>query len=79
MKTLTLKTTIAKDRKLTIALPDDVIPGPVEVVVIVNPLPRGIDLTERGWTEADAAEARARLRSFDDDWNAPGMEAYDAL
>lgn len=32
-----------------------------------------------GWTKEDAFEARARLISFEDDWNAPGMEAYDEI
>lgn len=78
MKTVTMRTTISEDRRLTIALPDDVAPGPAEVVVVVNPL-RGVDLAARGWTEREAADTRARLRSFDNDWEAPGMEAYDAL
>jgi len=30
-------------------------------------------------SEAQAAETRARLKSFEEDWNAPGMEGYDAL
>ena len=28
-------------------------------------------------TEAEAAEMRAQLGSWEQDWNAPGMEAYD--
>lgn len=31
------------------------------------------------WTEQEALETYFRLRSFEDDWDAPGMEAYDAL
>lgn len=79
MKTLTVRTTIGRDRQLTIRLPDDVAPGPAEVVVVVNPVPPGVDLVARGWTEAEAADTRARLKSFEADWEAPGMEAYDAL
>jgi len=79
MKTLTMRTTIGASRQLTISLPDDVQPGPAEVVVILNPLAEGLDLKTRGWTEAEAAETRARLKSFEADWEAPGMEAYDAL
>jgi len=30
-----------------------------------------------GWTEAEAEETYYRLVSFKDDWEAPGMEAYD--
>lgn len=32
-----------------------------------------------GWTPAEALETSLRLRTFAEDWNAPGMEAYDAL
>lgn len=79
MKTLTIRTTIGANRQLTIRLPDDVQAGPAEVVVILNPLAEGVDLQARGWTEREAAETRARLRSFEADWEAVGMEAYDAL
>jgi hypothetical protein len=79
MKTLTMRTTIGASRQLTISLPDDVQLGPAEVVVILNPLAEGLNLKARGRTEAEAAETRARLKSFEADWEAPGMEAYDAL
>ena len=79
MKTLTIRTTIGANRQLTIPLPEDVRPGPTEVVVILHPLAENLDLKARGWTESDAAETRARLKSFEADWEAPGMEAYDAL
>ncbi|TKB72848.1 MAG: hypothetical protein E8D45_09750 [Nitrospira sp.] len=79
MKTLTIRTTIGADRQLTIRLPDDVQAGPAEVVVILNPLAEGVDLQARGWAESEAAETRARLKSFEADWKAAGMEAYDAL
>lgn len=32
-----------------------------------------------GWTLQEAAEIRQQLLPFEDDWNAPGMDAYDAL
>lgn len=79
MKTLTIRTTIGANRQLTIPLPEDFPPGPTEVVVILNPLAEHLDLKARGWTESDAAETRARLKSFETDWKALGMEAYDAL
>ena len=53
--------------------------GPAEVVVILNPLAEGVDLKTRGWTEREATETHARLKSFEADWEAPGMEAYDVL
>jgi hypothetical protein len=32
-----------------------------------------------GWTDEETRETYRRLRSFEADWNAPGMEGYDAL
>ena len=45
---------------------------------------RGLSLGARrvddpGWTQEEARSIRARLSSFEDDWNAPGMDAYDRL
>lgn len=77
MKTLTIRTTIDANRQLTIPLPNDVQPGPAEVVVILNPLAEGVQLKARGWTETEVAGTRARLKSFEADWEAAGMEAYD--
>lgn len=36
-----------------------------------------IDLHERGIDEAQAAEMRARLASFAEDWESPEMDVYD--
>ena len=36
-----------------------------------------IDLRERGIDEAEAAEMRARLASFAEDWESPEMDVYD--
>ncbi len=32
-----------------------------------------------GWTAAEALETYLRLRTFAEDWDAPGMEVYDDL
>lgn len=32
-----------------------------------------------GWTAAEALETYLRLRTFAEDWEAPGMELYDDL
>ena len=32
-----------------------------------------------GWTSEETFDTRTRLQSFEDDWNAPGMEHYDVL
>ena len=56
---------------------------PVEVEeadVIVTFLPRGrsVDLASRGIQPEQAADLRARLKSFAEDWDRPEMEAYDS-
>ncbi|MBI4826666.1 MAG: hypothetical protein HY807_09665 [Nitrospirae bacterium] len=38
-----------------------------------------IDLKSHGITKEDAQDLRDRLRTFEDDWNAPGMELYDKI
>jgi hypothetical protein len=46
--------------------------------VIVTFLSRGtVDLREQGISPEQAAELRARLSTFAEDWNAPEMDAYD--
>lgn len=51
---------------------------PDETRVIVTFLESGqVDLRARGITEAQAAELRARLAPFAEDWDDPAMDAYD--
>ncbi len=38
-----------------------------------------VDLAGRGIDESDAANLRARLATFAEDWERPEMGAYDAL
>ena len=38
-----------------------------------------IPLSESGLTQEQAFNLRARLVSFENDWNTPGMEVYDEL
>ncbi|MEQ8187748.1 MAG: DUF2281 domain-containing protein [Candidatus Eremiobacterota bacterium] len=38
-----------------------------------------IPLSESGLTQEQAFNLRARLGSFENDWNTPGMEVYDEL
>ena len=62
-----------------------IFPEGVEVEVRVvgqdngNPLNRHIDLSQRGVSQAQAADLRNRLDTFAEDWNRPEMDAYDAL
>ena len=32
-----------------------------------------------GWSREQIIETRMRLRIFEEDWDAPGMEGYDEL
>jgi hypothetical protein len=32
-----------------------------------------------GWSAEEVQETRARLAAWEEDWDAPGMEAYDTL
>jgi len=54
-------------------------------MLIIQPLrkkreQRGeIDLAARGITPEQAADMRNRVLSFEEDWNAPGIEVYDEL
>ena len=41
--------------------------------------PRHLLISSLGWSAQEAAQIRLRLLPFEDDWNAPGMEIYDAL
>jgi len=38
-----------------------------------------IDLQARGITKEQAQDLKNRLRSFEEDWNAEGMELYDRI
>lgn len=50
------------------------------VMFLKERLPKsGVTLEEAGLTREQAVNLRARLKTFADDWNAPGMEAYDEL
>lgn len=53
-----------------------------EEVLVVFPeraSPTAPLLADKGISPEQAADLRARLRAFEPDWNAPGMEAYDGL
>lgn len=56
-------------------------PGPQESRVVVTFLSarEPVDLKDRGIDEVKAADLRARLRSFQEDWNRPDMDVYDEL
>ena len=54
-------------------------PGPPPVETPPRPGGEALRVHDLEWSEVDAAATRARLRPFEEDWNAPGMDAYDDL
>lgn len=86
MEAYKLSVEIDERRKLIFDLPQNIPVGKAEIMIIVQPSSNGkerrkgeIDLAARGITPAQAAEMRNRVMSFEEDWNAPGMEVYDGL
>lgn len=53
--------------------------GEARVIVTFLPAPGSVDLAAQGIGTAQAAELRARLQAFAEDWERPEMAAYDAL
>ena len=56
-------------------MPDDVHDEARVIVTFLDP--REVDLRVRGISEVQAAELRARLATFAEDWESPAMEMYD--
>ncbi len=50
-----------------------------EVIVTFLTNESSIELSSYGLTQPQALELRERLATFEEDWNASGMEAYDNL
>lgn len=66
---------IYRDGKIALLeMPDDI---SEDTHVIVTFLDRSYDLQERGIDEARAADLRARLGTFIEDWESPDMAIYD--
>ena len=55
--------------------PRDVCEGTRVVVTFLTP--GSVDLREHGIDKAQAAELRARLACFAEDWESPEMDVYD--
>lgn len=57
----------------------------VDVEFASTPLPElgaerpPLRVADLGWSREYAAKIRAQLAAFEEDWDAPGMDAYDAL
>jgi hypothetical protein len=50
-----------------------------ETYVIVTFLPLNLIRRPPALTAEEVAELRGKLAAWEEDWNAPGMEAYDTL
>ena len=50
-----------------------------DAVVTIRTATNRMLIGDLGWSREQALETRMRLRTFEEDWNAPGMEAYDEL
>jgi hypothetical protein len=55
--------------------PDGARKGMRVLVTFLTPMP--VDLAERGIDAAGAAELRARLATFAEEWDSPEMDIYD--
>jgi hypothetical protein len=70
---------IYRDGKIELwEIPTDNLEG-ARVIVTFLPKLGSVDLPSRGIKQEQAADLRARLRTFAEDWERPDMEAYDAL
>jgi hypothetical protein len=68
-----------KDGEIELYENPDVFESNVIVTFIDSEEPEYVDLQARGISKDDARNLRSRLRAFEDDWNAEGMELYDKL
>ncbi len=55
------------------------LPEPAQAIVLqlVENLTRRAATDDAPMTREEAAELRGRLAAWEEDWNAPGLEAYD--
>jgi hypothetical protein len=44
-----------------------------------QPAAASLLVSNLGWSVEEAKETRTRLAALEEDWDAPGMEAYDRL
>ncbi|MBM3129922.1 MAG: hypothetical protein FJ009_15035 [Chloroflexi bacterium] len=81
MQAITYKIAIPEERRISLDLPKEIIPGPAEILVIIQPQPNPslssqLTIGDLGWTQERAAAIRAQLASFTQDWDDPRMDVY---
>jgi hypothetical protein len=50
-----------------------------DAVVTIRTAENKMLIAHLGWSREQALETRMRLRTFEEDWDAPGMDGYDEL
>lgn len=53
--------------------------GEVIITFLNSGVTEFVDLQAKGITKEQAQDLRSRLKTFENDWNAEGMELYDKL
>jgi hypothetical protein len=69
---------VYRDGKIELLESPEEVEG-ARVIVTFLPPRQIVDLRDRGFDEAEAADLRGRLAAFADDWERPEMDDYDAL
>lgn len=80
MQAYRVETTVSQDGILTLENLPLQAGETIEVIILVRPEVRphsAITLESRGIDQAQAADLRARLSTFADDWESPEMDIYD--
>jgi hypothetical protein len=60
-------------------IPQDAVSSQEEPYRKTTATPGPLRISELGWSTEEVKETRDRLAAFEEDWDAPGMEAYDHL
>ena len=80
MQAYRVETTVSQDGVLTLENLPFHAGETIEVIILAQPTatrPSSIPLEARGIDEAQAADLRARLSTFADEWESPEMDIYD--
>ena len=70
---------IYRNGKVELLDSPDCVEGTKVIVTFLDSTSEPIDLASRGISPEQAANLRARLQSFAEDWESSEMDAYDAL
>ena len=68
---------LPKSRRVIITILDEEPTAEAFHLSVERPTTPAIDLAARGLNQAEAADLRARLATFHEEWNSPEMDIYD--